>query len=165
MRSFIILLFSLSVFCRTAFGDPFKDAIAARGHGDTTRAIEILKPLAETGDSRAETMLGHYYEGKGINQNYSEAIKWYQKAAAQGEKVAQFNLGLLYLNLADGEVSLIILKDGEVPKDETEGLRWLLMSANQWYVPAVEGLAEIYSKGLGLKQDYEEAYFWRRISP
>ncbi|MDZ4816011.1 MAG: tetratricopeptide repeat protein, partial [Verrucomicrobiota bacterium] len=46
-----------------------------------------------------------------------EAVKWYRKAAEQGNASAQFNLGLKY---AKGE---------GVPKDEIEGLAWFILAA------------------------------------
>ena len=39
-----------------------------------------------------------YREGRGIKQNYTEAVKWYKKAAQQGDDVAQNNLGVMYHN-------------------------------------------------------------------
>jgi uncharacterized protein len=37
-----------------------------------------------------------YQEGRGVPQNYAEAMKWYIKAAEQGFANAQFNLGMMY---------------------------------------------------------------------
>jgi TPR repeat protein len=37
-----------------------------------------------------------YVDGKGVVQDYAEAVKWYRLAAAQGYADAQFNLGLMY---------------------------------------------------------------------
>ncbi|XOC34472.1 sel1 repeat family protein [Haemophilus influenzae] len=39
-----------------------------------------------------------YNDGKGVKQDYAEAIKWYQKAAEQDYAKAQFNLGTMYHN-------------------------------------------------------------------
>jgi TPR repeat protein len=39
-----------------------------------------------------------YYIGEGIQQDYSEAVKWYRKAAEQGEADAQLTLGFMYAN-------------------------------------------------------------------
>ena len=36
--------------------------------------------------------------GQGVSQDYSEALKWYRKAAEQGDARALFNLGLMYYN-------------------------------------------------------------------
>jgi uncharacterized protein len=152
MRFLAVLLLALLIPTR-AHADPFDDARIARQHGDNTKAIEILKPLADGGDSMAQLILGDIYESKGVNQNYAEAVKWDRKAAEQGEKQAQYNLGQLYIS-------------GEgVQKDEAEGVKWILMAADQWHVPAIISLADMYSKGQGVKQDIAEAYFWSRISP
>lgn len=39
-----------------------------------------------------------YSEGKGVAQEYAEAVKWYRLAAAQGDASAQNNLGAMYDN-------------------------------------------------------------------
>ena len=59
---------------------------------------ELVKK-AEGGDAEAQTDLGAcYYEGKGVTQDYKEAVKWYTKAAEQGEASAQRLLGWCYAN-------------------------------------------------------------------
>ena len=37
-----------------------------------------------------------HYEGKGVVQNYGEAIRHYKLAAAQGHVCGQFKIGLMY---------------------------------------------------------------------
>jgi uncharacterized protein len=37
-----------------------------------------------------------YEFGKSVPQNYTEALKWYRKAADQGDVDAQLSLGLMY---------------------------------------------------------------------
>ena len=37
-----------------------------------------------------------YAKGQGAPQNYTEAVKWFRKAAVQGYAGAQFNLGVMY---------------------------------------------------------------------
>lgn len=39
-----------------------------------------------------------YRNGEGVAQNYSQALKWYTRAAKQGYIRAQYNLGLMYEN-------------------------------------------------------------------
>ena len=39
-----------------------------------------------------------YYNGQGVQQDYSEAAKWTRKAAEQGYTPAQAHLGVLYWN-------------------------------------------------------------------
>ena len=39
-----------------------------------------------------------YDKGQGTAQNYKEALAWYEKAVAQGDASAQYNLGVMYHN-------------------------------------------------------------------
>jgi TPR repeat protein len=39
-----------------------------------------------------------YSNGRGVPQDYKQAVEWYRKAAEQGYEPAQFNLGLMYEN-------------------------------------------------------------------
>ena len=56
----------------------------------TSEDIKQYKLLAEQGDYMAQYNLGAcYYNGHGVPQSYSEAIKWFRKAARQGYAVAQ----------------------------------------------------------------------------
>jgi uncharacterized protein len=37
-----------------------------------------------------------YHNAEGVAQNYSEAWRWYEKAAALGDAWAMFNMGAMY---------------------------------------------------------------------
>ncbi len=39
-----------------------------------------------------------FANGKGVAQDYAEAVRWYKLAAAQGNSIAQHNLGAMYAN-------------------------------------------------------------------
>ena len=39
-----------------------------------------------------------YNSGQGVEQSYTEAVKWYRKAAEQNNPIAQNNLGWCYEN-------------------------------------------------------------------
>jgi len=61
------------------------------------QAFPLCRTASEQGDSHAQYILGKlYYFGKGIQQDYAEAVKWYLKAAEQGYAKAQFNLAVAY---------------------------------------------------------------------
>jgi TPR repeat protein len=53
-----------------------------------------LVSKAEAGDARAQNDLGRcYYKALGVAQDYNEAVKWYTKAAEQGNSEAEQGLG------------------------------------------------------------------------
>jgi hypothetical protein len=59
--------------------------------------FDELLAKAEGGDAIAQSKLGsRYYKGKGVKQDYTQALKWYQKAAEQGDVYGQVNLGFFY---------------------------------------------------------------------
>jgi len=53
----------------------------------------------DIGDATAQYNLARMYnKGRGVTQDDKEAVKWYQKAAAQGVAHAQHNLGFMHAN-------------------------------------------------------------------
>jgi TPR repeat protein len=63
------------------------------------REIEQTKSLAKQGDANAQYILGLMYDnGKGVPQDYKEAVKWYRISAEQGEAMAQSILAVMYMN-------------------------------------------------------------------
>ena len=92
---------------------------------------ELVKK-AEVGDATAQHDLGTcYYYGKGVPQDYKEAVKWYRKARTSP---SQYKLGLCYEN------------GNGVPKDEKEALDLYKKSADQNYEDAKKALERMKSK-------------------
>jgi TPR repeat protein len=92
-----LLTLSCIVSSGVAFADQFDESIAAYDRGDYATAARLMRPLAEQGNAQAQNGLGAmYYNGKGVAQDFKEAVKWYRLAAAQGYASAQLNLGAMY---------------------------------------------------------------------
>ena len=96
----------------------YADATAAFNSGDFATAIRIIQPLAEHGNVKAQALLGiMYHDGKGLPQNYAEAMKWYRRAADQGDADAESLVALMY-------------RDGKgVPQDYVRAYMWLALAA------------------------------------
>ena len=59
----------------------------------------MVSKAAEQSEISAQTNLGWcYYNGNGVEQDFTKAVEWYQKAAEQGEISAQTKMGLCYEN-------------------------------------------------------------------
>jgi TPR repeat protein len=85
--------------------------------GDST---DELRKAANQGQADAQFLLGARYEsGKGITQDYKEAVKWYRMAADQGYARAQLLLGIMYE------------KGKGTTQDHKEAAKWYRMAANQ----------------------------------
>jgi TPR repeat protein len=61
------------------------------------RRVILPRCLPCQGRALAQGNLGYMYDtGKGVPQDYAEAMKWYRLAAEQGVAKAQNNLGYMY---------------------------------------------------------------------
>src|SRR5262249_29151330 len=69
---------------------------AAYGLRDYARALELLQPLADKGDTAAQTRVGlMYLSGAGVQRDPAHAAALLQKAAEQGNGSAQACLGYM----------------------------------------------------------------------
>jgi TPR repeat protein len=115
------------------------------------RNLVELIVKAERGDAETQCTLGSmYYLGYEVQQDYTESVKWYLKAADQGKPLAQLQLAVAYAN-GQG-----------VPQDQTEAVKWCRKAAEQGYVQAQSNLGASYYFGVGVVRDYEEAVKWYR---
>jgi TPR repeat protein len=69
-----------------------------------------------------------YYGGQGVQQDYAEAGRWYDKAAAKGDADAQYALGSMYR------------KGQGLPQDHAEAVRWYRKAAAQGHASAHDEL-------------------------
>jgi TPR repeat protein len=84
--------------------------------------------------------------------DYATALNEWYPLAAQGNAVAQDNLGLMYLN-GQG-----------VTQDYTEAVKWFRMAAVQGDPSAQSNLGVMYENGRGVTQDYTQAVRLYRLS-
>jgi len=114
---------------------------------------EIQQPdeIADQMSANVQQQLGltYYYGRYGFKQNYSEALKWFQKAAEQGHAGAQYGLGIMYFG------------GRGVPKQYAKALKWLQNPAEQGHLTAQYLLGLIHFRGHnGVRQNYPEALKW-----
>jgi TPR repeat protein len=82
-------------------GDPQTRALYKHSRAEfEAKWLERKRCMAEQGDAKAQLSLGIVYRdgSDGPPQDYTEAAKWFHKAAEQKNAMAQFNLGRLYEN-------------------------------------------------------------------
>ena len=113
----------------------------------------FLEKAATLGNPDAQYKLGVCYDkGKGVKQDYAEAVRLYRLSADQGNAKAQNNLGLCYD------------KGKGVKQDYAEAVRLYRLSADQGDAYAQCNLGYCYDEGHGVKQDYAEAVRLYRLS-
>ena len=109
--------------------------------------------VVPTADAMAQYNLGAMYDkGIGVKKDFSEAVKWYRKAADQGHSSAQNNLGVCYNN-------------GEgVSQDYAEAIRWYQKAAEQGDLDAQYKLGKIYYVGKKATKNYPTAFKWLSLA-
>jgi TPR repeat protein len=90
-----------------------------------------------------------YEEGRGVDQDYAEARRWYEKAAAQNHSYSQTNLAKMYRSGRGGL------------RDEKLTLQLFHQAAEAGDSNAQFELAMIYAKGLiGMARNEEKSLYW-----
>jgi TPR repeat protein len=92
-----------------------------------------------------------YYFGRGVPQDFAQAVRWTRPPATAGVSEAQYLLGLMYAN-GQG-----------LPRDESQAFSWFLRSAEQGYAYAQEFVAARYLSGQGTTRDRIEAQKWLNV--
>lgn len=148
-----------------------------------------LRLAAANGDASAQFEVGaRLAEGKGTDQNFKDAAKWYQRAAAQGFAQAQYRLGTLYergLGLKADEARakewyLSAAEQGNMKAmhnlavlsanaksgtpDYTTAAKWFTDAAERGLADSQFNLAVLYENGLGVDPDMRQAYKWLALA-
>lgn len=122
-------------------------AFAAAAAGDGEKAVQLLRPLAEAGDVRAQLTLGQiFWNGKITTRDNAEAAHWFQKAADLGSPRAQSVMGIFHLT-GDG-----------VPADDAKAAEWLDKAATGGDYISQYTLGQMYIEGRGVRIDPVKAY-------
>ncbi|MFZ6673472.1 tetratricopeptide repeat protein [Undibacterium sp. Xuan67W] len=143
----LLFLVGLATFT-TALGDGMIGPlhISDSGNSSVTPDLITLTQLANKGDAHAQTKLGvMYFHGDSVQQNYQQAMHWFQRAADNGHAGAQTNLGLMYSNALG------------LPQDSQKAAYWYQKAAAQGYSVAYLNLGVLYSLGEGVRQDLKQA--------
>lgn len=112
---------------------------------DLERAFYNLEKASKM-DSNAKFIVGTmYFEGDGVEQDYAKAFKIFTELANDGNKYAQYNLALMYLNnmIFDENIKekegVLVDKNNQILDDEYVDIqikKLLVASAKQNFIPA-----------------------------
>lgn len=119
------------------------------GHNNYKGAYARMLPLAQSGYSEAQFILGGMYDsGSGVDVNAAMATYWYRQAALHGHNDAQYNMGVAYAN-GDGVIQSTI-----------EAVRWWRKAAAAGSLNSQFNLGVLYLNGEGIRRDPVEAVHW-----
>ncbi|WP_075995529.1 SEL1-like repeat protein [Salaquimonas pukyongi] len=121
---------------------------------DLKTAAAWYQKAADLGHAPSQYRLGNFYEkGHGVTADTGKAAQWYSKAAASGNALAMHNLAVLNVQ------GLL----GSDPDMET-AIGWFEKAANLGVKDSQVNLGILYTRGMGVKADLEQAYKWFAIA-
>lgn len=153
LTSSSMMLALLLLTAGIANADEAKVCFDAAVKSQWIKALPACTNAAKKGDATAQHNLGVMYDdGKGVAQDYKQAVRWYTLAAKQGYPLSQLNLGLMY-------------EDGKgVALDHKQAVSWYKQAAAQGLAEARTSLGVMYNNGLGVAQDHKQAVLWYSLA-
>jgi TPR repeat protein len=174
------------VLATPGFAQEYEAGRRAFQAGEAMRAVEIWRPLARAGSARAQFGLGVAYErgGAGLAQDPQRAAEWYGRAARQGHRDAQTNLGRMYAEgrgvprdpsraamwwrkaaragqaVAQYNLALSLYQGRGAVLDRGRAVTWMRRSAGRGLAAAQFALGEMYRRGLAVDRDPSRALAW-----
>jgi TPR repeat protein len=144
----IILAISLALGLHSAAMAGFAEGATAYNNKNYAVAYKEILPLARAGNADAEHLLGlMYYMGRGVPQDYKQALAWHRKAAEQGKADAQYVVGAMYYT------------GNAVIQDHKQAVIWFRKAAEQGHPEAQQVLGLMYRYHIGgMPQDNVIAY-------
>ena len=118
------------------------------------RSMDFARESSERGSRYGQYTLGtlHRHGLGGLAQDHTQALAFYQLAAAQGFDGAQIELGYVYyFGLG-------------VAKDYAEALRWSQLAAAKGHPRAMYRVASCHQYGEGVRKNKVEAIRWFRLA-
>jgi hypothetical protein len=112
--------------------------------------LERLREWVDKGEAWAQTMMAQWYQNGefSLKQSFVMAAMLYEKAVAQGDPNAMFNLGVLY-------------RDGQgVVRSYSKAAELYTMAAEKGQVEAMIALGVLYFQGQGIDQSNGVAREW-----
>ncbi len=128
---------------------PRDPSFEALGLGPPDVAFQEALKGAQEGAAYAQSNLAVCYaSGKGVGQDFGEALKWWRRAAEQGDVEADYQIGNLY---AHGR---------GVPQDQYEAAKYFRKAAERGHPSAQYNLGRLFRLGEGVPLDLDQAYIW-----
>ena len=118
---------------------------------NSEEAVSLINKAANLGEPTAQSRLGMFYEAGayGLDEDLTESLSWYMKAAQQGNSFSELKVGDAYVVGA-----LIHL-------DVKKGIEYITKAAEKGYIAAIERLGTYYDQGLeGLAPNPVLSFEW-----
>ena len=138
-----------------------REGIAA----DMGRAVELFHRAADQENDEARCLLGMIYaEGRGVEADAAEALRWIEKPLKKGLGQAWLTRGRIYEACGDAEgfrKAMECYRRAAEPHQWDPVLPWLEPLPNcRFYGEAAYHVGRLYNDGIGVDRDDREAAQW-----
>lgn len=128
--------------------DKIEEFVVDKKHKSFTFIMKGTEFAGKTASQLYSVGEDYYYGRNGKSQNYTEAVKWYEKAAGKGDISSCYSLGFIYNN------------GKGVLKDSLRAMTWYEKAAKQGHAGSQNNLAVIYYYA----KDYSSAFKWFKLA-
>ena len=161
-----------------------QEAHKAYNEKDYDKALKLYTQLADAGDGDAQTSLAFMYQlGQGVEKDDLKAFTLYEKAIAQKQPYALYNMALLYagglggvvqnplkahelfleaatLGVSEAQYSVALEFERGIScvQNDSEAAFWYEEAAKRGHIEAFNNLGVCYKEGLGVVQNYQRAF-------
>jgi len=107
MRKFLALAVAWVLLGTSgAIAGPWEDGMVAYNRGDYVPALKLFRPLAQTGNAKAQSILGvMYHRGEGVSRSSARAFMWFSLAARRGDAAAKASLQQVSKEMTTAEMA------------------------------------------------------------
>jgi TPR repeat protein len=144
-------------------------------------AFEYYNKAACLNDRNAQYYLSKMYKnGKYVEKNKIEAIKWLKQSGKNGNNDASYELGIYYINKDNDDEGIEWLTLAAInkhvnsqyklgiysynKKNYVKAFEWLTKAAEQNNIDAQVYLGNMYYEGIGTKEDITKALYWYNLA-
>jgi localization factor PodJL len=129
-------------------------SLTAFRSGDNEAGLRDLRLAADGGHAQAQLYLADLYaKGRGgVEQNAMQARRWTASAAALGNRTAQHNLAMAFVEGEGG------------PTDFSAAAQWFRRAADQGLTDSQYNLGYLFEQGRGVPANPAEAYKWYLVA-
>ena len=146
----LVIIVATGLAAAVASAGPLERAENAYHSENYEVAYKIWLQLAVQENAVAQNNLGYMLNwGRGLQRNKTQAVMWFERAAKQGLKEAQFNFG-----------SALLWGGYGITRNESAGIVWIRAAANQGVITAQISLAIAYENGHGVPRNLTETFRW-----
>ena len=134
-----------------ASADNPESCVDAYSNKQWRSALIHCKTAAKSGDSVAQLIVGYMYRnGSGVEQNHTEAVRWFHRSAERGNPDAQRNIGTSFRFGYGTAMNL------------EQAIYWYKLAAEQDHTSAQVQLVDIYYGESDYPRDYAKAAYWAK---